>query len=88
MILVLGILGIIVCFICGIFAWVMGNKDLKAMDAGLMDPSGRGLTNAGRICGIVSTILVSVGLLIYCGVAVLGLAGVAAGAAAGGGGNP
>ena len=56
-ILVLGILGIPVCFICGIIAWVMGNKDLAAMDAGLMDPSGRDQTNAGRTCGIVGTII-------------------------------
>jgi hypothetical protein len=27
------------------------------MDAGTMDPSGRGLTNAGRICGLIGGIL-------------------------------
>lgn len=56
-VLTLGILGIAVCFICGIIAWVMGKNDLKEMDAGVMDPSGRGLTNAGRICGMIGTIL-------------------------------
>ena len=56
-ILALGILGLVVCFICGIVAWIMGNKDLWEMDAGRMDPSGRGLTQAGRICGMVSVIL-------------------------------
>jgi len=56
MILVLGILGIVCCFICGIVAWVMGNNDLRDMDAGIMDPSGRGLTQAGKICGIVSIV--------------------------------
>ena len=56
-VLVLGILGFPVCFILGIVAWSMGNSDLREMDSGLMDPSGRGLTNAGRICGKVSTIL-------------------------------
>jgi len=29
LILVLGILGIVCCFILGIIAWVMGNNDLK-----------------------------------------------------------
>ncbi len=52
LILVLGILGIVCCFICGIVAWVMGNKDLKQMAAGTMDRSGEGLTKAGKICGI------------------------------------
>lgn len=63
-ILALGILGILVCFICGIVAWVMGNNDLREMNAGRMDPAGRGLTQAGRICGIISVILLILGLLI------------------------
>ena len=56
-ILVLGILGLVCCFICGIIAWVMGSGDLREMDAGRMDPSGRGLTQAGKICGIISVVL-------------------------------
>ncbi|MHC4559310.1 MAG: DUF4190 domain-containing protein [Planctomycetota bacterium] len=56
-VLALGILGLVVCFICGIIAWIMGNNDLREMAAGIMDPSGRGLTQAGKICGIVSVIL-------------------------------
>jgi len=58
LILVLGIIGIVCCcFITGIIAWVMGNNDLREIDAGRMDPSGRGLTQAGKICGMVSVIL-------------------------------
>jgi hypothetical protein len=53
-VLALGIVGIVACFICGIIAWVMGNHDLEQMRAGRMDPAGRGLTQAGRICGIIS----------------------------------
>ena len=56
-ILTLGILGFSVCIVCGIIAWVMGNNDLREMRAGTMDPSGQGLTQAGRICGMVSVIL-------------------------------
>lgn len=63
-ILVLGILSIVICFICGIVAWVMGNADLKAMNAGTMDPSGRGMTQAGRIIGIVGTILGAIGFIL------------------------
>ena len=55
--LVLGILSIVCCFICGIIAWVMANKDFKEMAAGRMDPSGMGLTKAGKICGIVGIAL-------------------------------
>ena len=57
LILVLGILGIVCCFICGIIAWVMGNNDMREIDAGRMDPTGRGLTQAGKICGMVGVIL-------------------------------
>ncbi|MHC4259487.1 MAG: CCC motif membrane protein [Planctomycetota bacterium] len=70
-ILVLGIVGLVVglfgsscCAIfgiagcvCGIIAWVMANKDLKEMAAGRMDPTGRGTTQAGKICGIISVVL-------------------------------
>jgi predicted Zn finger-like uncharacterized protein len=38
---------------CGIPALVMGHADLRRMDAHRMDPDGRGMTNAGWICGIV-----------------------------------
>ena len=64
LILVLGILGIVCCVICGIIAWVMGNGDLREIDAGRMDPSGRGLTQAGKICGMISVILLIVGIVI------------------------
>ena len=64
MILVFGILGFIVCFPFGIVAWVMGNTDLKAMDAGTMDPEGRGTTQAGKIIGIIATILTVLSIII------------------------
>ncbi len=64
LILVLGILGFVLCgFFTGIPAWYMGHADIKEMGAGVMDPSGRGLTNAGKICGIISTILSVISLI-------------------------
>ena len=51
-----GIFGIAGC-VCGIIAWVMANKDLREMAAGTMDPTGRGMAQAGKICGIISVIL-------------------------------
>lgn len=56
-VLALGILGICVCCICGIIAWTMGNNDLRSMAAGTMDRSGEQLTRAGKICGIIGTLL-------------------------------
>ena len=58
-----GIFGIAGC-VCGIIAWVMANKDLKEMAAGTMDPTGRGMTQAGKICGIISVILAIVAFFI------------------------
>jgi hypothetical protein len=65
MILVFGILGLVVCMPLGIVAWVMGSGDLKKMDAGLMDPEGRGITQAGKIIGMVATILTIVGIALW-----------------------
>ena len=64
-ILALGILGLVCCFICGIIAWIMGNNDLRDMDTGRRDSSGRGLTQAGKICGIISIALQILGLVIW-----------------------
>ena len=64
-ILVLGILGLVCCFICGIIAWVMGNGDLKEMAAGRMDRSGEGLTKAGKICGMIGVAIQIVGIVIW-----------------------
>ncbi len=86
LILVLGILSIVIsCFPLGIVAWVMGNSDLKDMDAGLMDSDGRGMTLAGKILGIVSVALTLIGLAIWVLMVLVLGAAAAAGAA---GANP
>ena len=74
LILVLGILGLVVCAPLGIAAWIMGSGDLKQMDAGTMDPSGRGTTQAGKICGIIGTILLIVTLIVFGIIFAFGLA--------------
>jgi hypothetical protein len=85
MILVFGILGLVICAILGIVAWVMGNADLAEMDAGRMDPSGRGITQAGKVCGMISVILWLVAVGIWVLLMILGVGLAAAGAAAGSG---
>jgi hypothetical protein len=76
MILVFGILGLVACGIFGLLAWIFGNADLAEMDAGRMDPSGRDLTNVGRILGMIVCLLWIVGLIVGFMVVVVG--GVAA----------
>ncbi|MSQ94492.1 MAG: hypothetical protein EXR98_08040 [Gemmataceae bacterium] len=68
MILAFGLISMITgIFVFGILAWVMGNGDLAEIRAGRMDPEGEGLTQAGRILGMISTILTIVGVLGCCG---------------------
>jgi len=59
-ILAFGILGLVVCQLFGVAAWVMGDNDLKEMRRGYMDPSGRDLTQTGRILGMVATALMAI----------------------------
>jgi hypothetical protein len=47
----------------GIAAWAMAQGDLRKIRAGEMDPGGHSLTRAGRICGIITTVLSSCILL-------------------------
>jgi hypothetical protein len=77
LILILGILGLVICGPLGIVAWVMGNGDLKEMDAGALDPSGRSMTNAGRICGMIACILMIIAVVVMIAVFGLGLLGAA-----------
>jgi hypothetical protein len=63
-VLVLGILGLVVCVICGIIAWSMGASDLRAMREGTMERRGESETRIGMILGIVSTILLGLGILL------------------------
>jgi hypothetical protein len=47
----------------GLIAWLWANEDLKKMDAGIMDPAGRGSTQAGKVCGMISVLL---GVTVMC----------------------
>jgi hypothetical protein len=66
-ILTLGILSLVICGpILGPIAWVMGSTDLAEMRQGRMDPDGEGTTNAGRICGMIASILSIVLIAFWC----------------------
>jgi predicted Zn finger-like uncharacterized protein len=72
LILILAILGFVVCPIFYPVAWIMGNTDIAEIDAGRMDPEGRGLTQAGRIIGMIGTILMLIAFLLACLFGVIG----------------
>ncbi len=72
LVLALGIVGLLCCGPVSIVAFLFGKKDLEEMDAGLMDPSGRGTTNVGRILGIVGMVFFALSM-VYVFVAVLSL---------------
>lgn len=63
-VLVLGILGIVICGILAPFAWVMGNRELEAIDAGRRPPENRGTANAGRILGIIGSVLLGLAIIV------------------------
>lgn len=64
MILVFGILGIVLCGIFAVLAWIFGNTDLRKMDAGTMDAMGREMTNIGKILGMIGVALNILGIVI------------------------
>jgi hypothetical protein len=63
-ILVLGILSLVICGLLGPVAWVMGNNAIAEIDRNPSAYSNRGSVQAGRICGIVATVLLVVFLLV------------------------
>jgi len=92
MVLTLGILGLVICAICGVIALIMGKNDLRDIDAGRMDPTGRGLTQAGWILGIIGTVILGIQLLVVVFYLVIivfffGMMGAAAASGAGGPGG-
>lgn len=66
-VLVLGILSIVICFICGIIALVMANKDMALYrnNPGLYSEASYNNIKAGRICAIIGIALQAIGLVIY-----------------------
>jgi len=65
--LVLGILSIVVCFICGIIALVISNQDMNRYRANpeLYSIASYNNIKAGRICAIIGIVLQLIGLIAY-----------------------
>lgn len=73
-ILVLGILGLVLCQVLGPFAWVMGNRAVREIDASGGQLGGRDTVNIGRILGIIATALLVLGVLVLVAFVIFGLA--------------
>jgi hypothetical protein len=69
----------------GLLAWIWANEDLAKMDAGIMNPGGRGTTQAGKVLGVLTTLTAVISLIAACVMFVFffGLCGAIAGGAAG-----
>jgi hypothetical protein len=77
LILVLGLCAFLVFPVpFGQIAWYLGSCDLAEIRAGRMDPEGEGMTQIGRILGMISTIFLVVGVLGLC--LLFGVIGLAA----------
>ena len=76
LILILGLMGLFIhCPVFPIMAWVMGSNDLREMQSGRMDPSGKDLTRTGMILGMILSCLWILGFLFIFGLMLLGMAG-------------
>jgi hypothetical protein len=73
-ILVLGIASIVCCGLLGPVAWIMGNKAIQEIDARPGQYSNRGVVQAGRIIGIIATVLLVISIVAWILVIALGSA--------------
>lgn len=73
-ILVLGILSLVLCQVLGPVAWVMGNNALREIDAAGGVAANRGNVVAGRVCGIIASVLLILGVLLWVGILVFAAA--------------
>ncbi len=74
-VLVLGILSIVLLPLLGPFAWAMGRKAIREVDAAPHPTSNRSTLQAGMILGIIGTVLFALGVLWF--IIVIGLFGLA-----------
>ncbi|MEE2947021.1 MAG: hypothetical protein VX392_01760 [Verrucomicrobiota bacterium] len=72
LILTMGILGWLCCsYFTAIPAWVMGKEDIRLIEAGKMEQEGKGITKAGMILGMLSTIVSTITIVIWALVEIL-----------------
>lgn len=78
LVLVLGILGVVGVSLFAPFAWYFGSKALREIDASPDVFSNRGNVVAGRVLGIIGTVLMGLALLFLIAFVALAASGLAA----------
>ncbi|MGF1661414.1 MAG: hypothetical protein ACFCVG_02910 [Kineosporiaceae bacterium] len=78
--LILGIVGLLLFQLLSPFAWWLGGKEKKAIDAGRRDPANRGQAVGAWVLGIIGTILLILGVIITVILVIVGVAAAASGA--------
>jgi cellobiose-specific phosphotransferase system component IIC len=61
--LILGILGILCCQLLAPIAWYLGNQELRSIKEGRSAAAGQGFASAGKIMGIIGTVLFVLSLI-------------------------
>lgn len=50
--------------VVGPVAWILGQIDLRAIREGRMDPAGESMVRTGQVCGIISTIILLLSVVV------------------------
>ena len=72
--LVLGIIGLVACAFCAPFAWWQGKSAENAIAASGGTYGGKGMATAGKILGIIGTVLLAIGVVVLIVVIIAGAA--------------
>ncbi len=73
MVFVLGLLGMLVLPLLAPFAWSMGTRELKAIEAGRRPPGNRQLARIGQILGITMSLLLALFVVLVFGLILVSL---------------
>lgn len=71
--IVLGVLSVMFCPLCGPVAWALGRSAAREVDASGGQLGGRGIATAGKILGMIGTVLLVLLVLFFVGAVVLGM---------------
>lgn len=74
LVLILGILSIVICWLIAPFAWVLGKRAVREIDASGGTLGGRTQAQVGYIMGMIVTILMIIGVVIFGVIAIIAVA--------------
>ncbi len=69
--MILGILALVCCQVLGPVAWIVGGKAVREIDASAGRLGGRGQAMAGKVLGIIGTVLMVLAIVYF--VLIIGL---------------